>query len=400
LAGRKTPPSREKAPRKELLITSPIARRKIWNPFPASRRIIPIVPPVNLSLPLTRSVAKQKMNVARKTMPTRVGGKSLNLGAWIFAIALFVPRSRGFVANRSPVSPTVTKVAAHAGDQLGLLSFDLDDTLFHTGKVVRAANDVMIEAMQERGCEELALPEYLDTTRSVRKALSAPITYRVLRELAIRTSFEQSKVFQSAGKNVDAYVQDCYKVWEKERHLAAERFIFEDAVRTLEQLRSLYPDACFAAITNGAGNPLMMPNTLAPFFDFRVSGEDPDVFPNRKPHAYIYEYSLEKYQQLSGSNSKGTWCHVGDCLANDVGASAACGAKAIWMCLSDDDDTAAARLLDPKVYPEWSTASKEEIEKRIREVEAGMSKVTAKIGTLSELPDALADILTGATVVK
>lgn len=333
-------------------------------------------------------------------MPTRVGGKSLSLGVWIFALALVVPRSRGFVTNSSPVSPAVTKLAARAGDQLGLLSFDLDDTLFHTGKVVQAANDVMIEAMQERGCEELNLPDYLDTTRSVRKALSAPITYRGLRELAIRTSFEQSKVFQSTGKNLDAYVQDCYEAWEKERHQAAERFIFEDAVRTLEQLRSLYPDACFAAITNGAGNPLMMPNTLAPFFDFRVSGEDYDIFPNRKPHAYIYEYSLEKYQQLSGSNSKGTWCHVGDCLANDVGASAACGAKAIWMCLGDDEDAAASRLLDPKKFPEWSTAPKEEIEKRAKEVEAGMTKVTAKIGTLSELPDAVAGILKDAAVVK
>jgi FMN phosphatase YigB (HAD superfamily) len=322
-------------------------------------------------------------------MPTRVGGKS-RPGAWIFAICLLIPRSRGFVTDRSPVSPVLTKLAARAGDQLGLLSFDLDDTLFHTGKVVRAANDVMIEAMQERGCEELALPEYLDTTRSVRKALSAPITYRGLRELAIRTSFEQSNVFQRTGRNLDAFVQDCYEAWEKERHQAAERFIFEDAVRTLEQLRSLYPDACFAAITNGAGNPLMMPNTLAPFFDFRVSGEDSDIFPNRKPHAYIYEYSLEKYQQLSGSNSKGTWCHVGDCLANDVGASADCGAKAVWMCLDDD----AERL------PEWSTAPKEEIEKRAKEVEAGMTKVTATIGTLSELPDTLADILKDAAVVK
>ena len=388
-------------PRKELLITTPIAISKTWNPLPVSRRIIPIVPPVNLSLPLTRSAAKQKMNVARKTTPTRVGGKSLSLlGTWTFALALFAPGSRGFVTNYPTVSPTSTKLAARAGDQLGLLSFDLDDTLFHTGKVVRAANDVMIEAMQERGCEDLTLPQYLDTTRSVRKALPAPITYRGLRELAIRTSFEHSKVFQSGGIDVNAYVQDCYEAWEKERHQAAERFIFEDAVQTLEQLRSLYPDACFAAITNGAGNPLMMPNTLAPFFDFRVSGEDADVFPNRKPHAYIYEYSLEKYQKLSGSNLKGTWCHVGDCLANDVGASADCGAKAVWMCLGDDDDAAASRLLDPKKYPEWSTASEEEIAKRAKEVEAGMTKMTAKIGTLSELPDALADILNNAVVVK
>jgi putative hydrolase of the HAD superfamily len=304
--------------------------------------------------------------------------------------------------------------AHHHGppQQLGLLSFDLDDTLFHTGKVVRAANEVMIQAIHDRGCQDATIPDFLDNTRSIRKTLDAPITYRDLRKLSIRKTFELSTTF-SGNQNedimdMDVLVNDCYDAWVNERHDAAERFVFSDAVETLQQLRSLYPDACFAAITNGAGDPLMMPNTLAPFFDFRISGEDAEVFPHRKPHSFIYEYALTKYEETSSSSSSsGTaaasgllWCHVGDCLANDVGASAACGAQAIWMCLEDDEDSAAARLTDTKKFPEWSTATNKEVEKRAAQVQEGRKSVTATIATLSELPDAISLILENSRVLN
>jgi phosphoglycolate phosphatase-like HAD superfamily hydrolase len=41
-----------------------------------------------------------------------------------------------------------------------------------------------------------------------------------------------------------------------------------------------------------------MKNTVAKYFDFCVSGEDADIFPNRKPHAGIYQVALERYRQL------------------------------------------------------------------------------------------------------
>ena len=101
--------------------------------------------------------------------------------------------------------------------ELGFLSFDLDDTLFHTGKVVRAANEVMLATLHDFGCTDVTLPEYLETTRAVRKKLDAPITYRGLRELAIRTTFETSKNFSVKSSNLDELVQTCYLAWETER---------------------------------------------------------------------------------------------------------------------------------------------------------------------------------------
>lgn len=283
-------------------------------------------------------------------------------------------------------------LALKAHDQLGILSFDLDDTLFSTTDVVRAANDKMIQEMIDRGCSDASLPKFLDTTRSIRSKLDGPVTYQSLRKKAIRETFLASSGINSKELYVDMLVDKCYDAWEQERHAAAERFLFPDAIETMKELRCLYPDSCFVAITNGAGDPLKMPNTLAPFFNFRVSGEEGEVFPYRKPHSFIYEYALNKYKD-STAFAAGAWCHVGDCLANDVGASASCGAEAIWMCLEDDKESAASRLVSSTNHPEWSTATTHELEKRKAQVDEGKKSVAATIYKLSQLPTAISTIL-------
>mmetsp|Transcript_30302 Transcript_30302/g.87383 ORF Transcript_30302/g.87383 Transcript_30302/m.87383 type:complete len:82 (+) Transcript_30302:385-630(+) len=71
------------------------------------------------------------------------------------------------------------------------------------------------------------------------------------------------------------------------------------------------------------------------------------------------------------------------------------GAQAIWMCTEDDEDSAASRLVDITRVPEWSTASKEELERRAKEVQSGKEAVAAKITTLAQLPSAIDGILQG-----
>jgi FMN phosphatase YigB (HAD superfamily) len=207
---------------------------------------------------------------------------------------------------------------------------------------------------------------------------------------------------------MDSIVEDCYTSWVRERHISAERYLFPDAIDTLRTLKEMFPNTCFAAITNGAGDPLEMTNTLAPYFDFRISGEDEDIFPHRKPHPFIYQKALKEHEKIMlrlssdddnrlNNNNEGVWCHVGDCLANDVGASADCGAKAIWLCLDESDDDladAVSRLTDTnKNIPNWSTATKDEIEKRAELIQRGKSKMTASIRSLSKLSDAIRNIL-------
>jgi FMN phosphatase YigB (HAD superfamily) len=297
------------------------------------------------------------------------------------------------------------KVTSSATPRLGFLSFDLDDTLFPISPVVKSANDVMVRKMKNLGFET-TVNDFLQQTRQIRSQLDAPITYTALRKLAIRGEMERllAGTEQEDGVIIDqAAVEECYDVWEQERHAAAEEHLFSDAIETLQTLKNEHPDVCIAAITNGIGNPLEMANTLEPFFEFCVSGEDDDVFPNRKPHAGIYERALERYEILYPHHFEETqvgnspvtdriWCHVGDCLANDVGASASCGAYAVWMYTE-----ASLLLATGSKVPLWSTASDSDIEKRAELSNQGKEKVAVRISSLSELVSAIDELLQGAS---
>lgn len=297
------------------------------------------------------------------------------------------------------VTPSTT-----TAPRLGFLSFDLDDTLFPISPVVKSANDVMVQKMQNLGFAT-TVTDFLQQTRQIRSQLDAPITYTALRKLAIRGEMERLLVeTQKDGARMDeAAVEECYEVWERERHAAAEEHLFSDAIETLQSLRNKHPDVCIAAITNGVGSPLEMADTLEPYFEFCVSGEDDDVFPNRKPHAGIYERALERYESLyphhfqkaqddTLSNTDRIWCHVGDCLANDVGASASCGAYAVWMYTE-----ASLLAATGSKVPLWSTASDSDIEKRAQLSSQGKKKVAVRISSLSELVSSIDELLQGAS---
>ena len=144
-----------------------------------------------------------------------------------------------------------------------------------------------------------------------------------------------------------------------------------------------------------------MPN-VADYFDFCVSGEDEGVFPRRKPDRGIYEAAIQTFhglqQEQKGNNNVEMetlrWLHVGDDLANDVGASAACGAKSIWFTMEDDDEEEEESGGEgQQQQPMWSTATKEELEKRAAMDDLAREHVSAKICSLKELPDAIANIL-------
>jgi FMN phosphatase YigB (HAD superfamily) len=78
------------------------------------------------------------------------------------------------------------------------------------------------------------------------------------------------------------------------------------------------------------------------------------------------------------------WIHVGDDLANDVGAAALTGAKSIWFSTDEEESE----------LPSWSTATKEELERRAKLNDSSMEHVSRKISNLTELESAVMHILT------
>ena len=296
--------------------------------------------------------------------------------------------------------------------QLGLLSFDLDDTLFPTTQVVEDANQAMMAHMQRVAQCPTSLDHFLSTTLRIRQGLNGtPITYSDLRKRAIAAELQEWGWTAQTNDNMDqeAMVEQCFQVWLQERHRAAERYLFDDVLDMLETIQHTHSSVCLAAITNGRGNPLDMPSTLAPFFDFCVSGEDEAVFPHRKPHAGIYQHAYQWYQtvrpdhhpQPAKDNDNETeyiWCHVGDCLANDVGASANQGALAIWLAPDfasnqDDEATRPTESSSSPSQPKWSTATASEVSHRQVLAQEAQSKMAAQITSLTQLPQVIEQLL-------
>ena len=62
------------------------------------------------------------------------------------------------------------------------------------------------------------------------------------------------------------------------RHEAAERNLYPGAIAMLQQVQAAHPDVIIGAVTNGRGDPLDMRDTLRPYFDFTISGEDDEGY--------------------------------------------------------------------------------------------------------------------------
>lgn len=271
---------------------------------------------------------------------------------------------------------------------LALLTFDLDDTLFPVAKVVEDANAAMIQALWEAGYTEATNDRIVQHTKMIRRKQRKQMTYTQLRKRAIQTELE----LLSAGKPIDYdLVSHVFDAWLQARHVSAENHLFDGAIEMLQRVKEQYPHVCIGAITNGRGNPHGMANTLAPYFDFCVSGEDDGVHPERKPHRGIFKVSLSEYSKRFPNEISEThvWVHVGDCLANDVGASAKMGAYAVWVELDDLKDDATSEGQQPK----WSTAPPKEASSRRKLADKSKGFVSEKITTLLQLPAAIDKIL-------
>jgi len=292
--------------------------------------------------------------------------------------------------------------------ELGLLTFDLDDTLFPIGPVVADANDAMINAMTKLGYHGITNEDVLSATRHIRKEISARntvITYTELRMRAIRSEMErflaqQFSVEADEGETLHpSIVQYVFDAWLEERNASASRRLFRGALSMLETIKSLHPSVVIGAVTNGRGDPLDMPSTLGPHFDFCVSGEDEGVFPHRKPHKGIYDAAWAQYEQLvTSKDCNGNdfiWVHVGDDLANDVGASAKCGAKAVWLSMTEEEDLGSTMngVKAAAKRPSWSTATREEVARRRKMAELARTSISAEIEVLGQLPGAVDKIL-------
>lgn len=243
-------------------------------------------------------------------------------------------------------APAATTVTRPKVQQLGLLTFDLDDTLYPIAQCVKAANDAFVTAMEKYGFPGLSAFDIVETGKVVREEIAAEdpekassLTHTEIRELAIRREMEKiiferklestaedwatqvsslSPIVRKHAENwskaavSESVVQSVLTNWEMERHHAAERYIFPHVIDSIKKIKEEHPGVIIGAVTDGRANPLLMTFTLAPCFDFCVSWEDDqggrqqffkelDSVDGRGELRWIYDAARHKYAVLKQS---------------------------------------------------------------------------------------------------
>lgn len=340
---------------------------------------------------------------------------------------------------------------------LGLLTFDLDDTLYPIDVVIDEANMAFVKAMKRFGYENIQTSDIIEASRRIRKDMAPEeallLSHSEVRSLAIRKVMEDitfERRLQAMAEDFSCAVEDLSPLvvgpakewtkqavssstvdavgtaWEMERHHASERNLYPEVIDSLKQIKETYPDVLIGAVTDGRANPLLMTFTLMKYFDFCLGWEDDqsgrsnffNELNNVEGNAelsWIYNAALEKANGMAqakaimnGGDVKvvGTdslWIHVGDDLAFDVGGAASCGAKTILVELDVERYGQTSRLrfddTNEEKQPTWSTSPKKELDARVMMNAAALKKVDKKIVYLSRLPFAVDEIVDEANEI-
>jgi len=206
------------------------------------------------------------------------------------------------------VSDTTAPQSNSKVKHIGLLTFDLDDTLYPIATVVDDANSAFVTAMERFGFDGVDAFSIVTTGKTIREELAesdpeaaAGLTHTEIREMAIRREMERIILNRKLKQCADDWatpleslsdivrkpaeqwakaevsgsvIQQVLTAWEMERHHSAERHIFPSVIDSLKQIKEEHPDVIIGAVTDGKANPLLMTFTLAPYFDFCMSWED------------------------------------------------------------------------------------------------------------------------------
>ena len=214
-------------------------------------------------------------------------------------------------------------------------------------------------------------------------------------------------------------VQAVYNAWEMERHHAAERHLFPEAISAIKQIQEDHPNVIIGAVTDGSANPMLMVFSLMPLFDFTTSWED-DLDKVKEMEkfeelssvgksdglSWIYRLAVEKGKEMSelkketkknngdDDDTEWVWVHVGDDLAYDVGGAATTGAKTVLVELAEEYGQTARLRMEGKM-PSWTTETEEQLANHKKMSMMALDKVNAKISHLSQLPEVINELLMG-----
>lgn len=193
------------------------------------------------------------------------------------------------------------------------ITFDLDDTLWDTLPVIRAAEEELFQWLSE--CyPEVARQHDSDSLRAMRMTLARNNPDRAhdltwLRRESLR------QVGETAGYPGEAVAEEGFEVFIAARHNVA---FFDDVLPALTELSGSFR---MAALSNGNADVFRL--GLEHVFEFALSAGDVG---RAKPHSAMFEAACERLGLAPHEV-----LHVGDHPEHDIQGAAAVGLRTAWI---------------------------------------------------------------------
>ena len=202
-----------------------------------------------------------------------------------------------------------------------LITFDLDNTLWDVGEVIRGAERAMYARLDESapGYRALMTPEKVQEVRQAVVAADPDLGHDVsrLREAVLYEGMRQLGLPEDAARE---RAKDAFLVFFEARQQVV---FFEHALETLARLSERYQ---LAALTNG--NAHIGRIGLEKYFSFAFASADVSA---SKPAPDIFHAALDRAGVRANES-----IHIGDNLVDDIHGAGSVGMHTIWVNLADD----------------------------------------------------------------
>ena len=201
-----------------------------------------------------------------------------------------------------------------------LVTFDLDDTLWDAGPILRAAEEKQFAWLDQQVPEfQILLPrsELVPIRKSlVRQNPELVHNLTHLRREILATAMEQAGLGKPRSRQL---AHEAVEVFLQGRHDVS---YFEHAIDLLAELSKKYT---LAALSNGNADISRL--VIGKYFSFKYSSADVNA---GKPAPDMFVAALKHLDIEPGEA-----VHVGDHPENDVRAAAMAGLGAIWLNIAD-----------------------------------------------------------------
>lgn len=207
-------------------------------------------------------------------------------------------------------------------EQIKVISFDADGTLWDFLKVMRHSLKNVLEAINEIDSESGSLLD-IDMMIRIRNKVAKDLKGNIinLEEVRLRSFRETLRVIKRPNDELAKYLNKIYL-----KHRFEDIELYEDVIPTLSILKKKYS---LGILSNGNSYPELC--GLDDMFQFTVFSQD---YGMEKPDPLIFEVALKE-----ANCTKEQLIHIGDSLETDIAGANKAGIQSIWINREQKENT-------------------------------------------------------------